>query len=98
VNAVEERGDRVVFNIKVTVPLRQAPIFAEHLTGDDNDIILAAEEALREAIEDEVIDGAKKMEDAGRTAEFDLADRIELDVRSLDIVREILADAMRGRS
>lgn len=97
-NAVEERGDRVVFHVEVTVPLRQAPIFAEHLTGDDNDIVLAAETAMREAIEDEVIEDAEKMEEAGRTAEFDLADRIELDIRSRDVVEGFLADAMRGRS
>lgn len=55
-NAIEERGTRVCFVIEVSVPFAQAKAFATALTGNDNDIVLAAEHAMRDHIEGDMLD------------------------------------------
>ena len=46
-----DEEQQVCFAIEVRVPFGQAARFAEHLTGDDNDVILAAEQAMRKRID-----------------------------------------------
>lgn len=84
-NAVEERGERVIFAVEVSVPFSQSAAFAEALTGNDDDIILAAEHAVRARIAEVDI-------------RHDLTgEEVELAIVREDIVRPFLADAMYGR-
>lgn len=46
------RRQAVTFNIEVVVPFDQAADFHAALTGDDNDIVLAAEAGMRARLED----------------------------------------------
>jgi hypothetical protein len=95
-NAVEETGDGWVrFAIEVRVPLRQASIVAAALTGNDDDVILAAERAMRERIEDTVEQRAEAVERWG--SYDDLSDRIELAVVDEKIVTSFLADGLGWR-
>ena len=48
---IEVSGEVVSFGIEVRVPFSQAEDFARRMTGDDNDIVLAAERALRDILE-----------------------------------------------
>lgn len=47
------RADFAVFEIEIAVPLTQADRFADALTGNDDDVILAAETAMRERVDAE---------------------------------------------
>lgn len=44
-------GERVRFLVEVSVPAEQGEDFADALTGNDDDILLAAEEAMRSLME-----------------------------------------------
>lgn len=93
-NAVEETRDGwVVFAIEVRVPLRQAPIVADAMTGNDDDIVLAAEHAMRDRIEDAVLED---VENAGNTV-HDLNDRLELAPIEEKVVKSFMAEAMGPR-
>lgn len=93
-NAVEETRDGWVrFAIEVRVPMRQAPIVAEALTGNDDDIVLAAETAMRERIEDAVFEDAEKVRERDKYA-YDLDDRLELVVMQEQIVKPFLTEVM----
>jgi hypothetical protein len=96
--AVEETGDGwVTFAIEVRVPLRQAPIVAGAMTGNDDDLILAAETALRERIEDSVQDDIEECEARhGKYARqmYDLDERVELAFPNEDTVKTFLAGVM----
>ena len=43
--------EQVCFNVEVRVPFALAEAFAAAMTGDDEDVILAAETAMRERID-----------------------------------------------
>lgn len=47
---VEERRDSVTFRLELRVYAHQAEAFAAAMTGNDDDVILAAETAMRERI------------------------------------------------
>jgi hypothetical protein len=96
-NAVEETQDGwVVFAVEVRVPMRQAPIVAGALTGHDDDIVLAAETAMRERIEHAVLEDAERVGGDNRYA-LDLNDRIELAVPHEKTVKSFMADVMGPR-
>lgn len=46
------RNGMIVFNVDVNVPQEQAGAFAEAMTGNDDDIVLAAERAIRDRLSD----------------------------------------------
>lgn len=98
VGGVEETRDGWVrFAIEVKVPMRQAPLLAEALTGNDDDIVLAAEKAMRERLEDAVEQDAEAVEERGHGAfDYALDERIELAVVDEKIVAPFLADVMGG--
>lgn len=48
---IDERGDRITFYVEVSVASMDAEAFAEAITGDDDDIMLAAEEAMRSRLD-----------------------------------------------
>jgi hypothetical protein len=51
---VIESREVISFSLTVEVPLTQARAFSAAMTGNDDDIVLAAETAMRDRIEDEV--------------------------------------------
>lgn len=87
-------GNWVQFAVEVKVPIRQAPIFAEALTGNDDDIILAAETAMRERIEEAVSEDAEKARGRDVRYSYDLDERLELAVVEEAAVKPFLAEAM----
>lgn len=48
---ITETEEQVCFGIEVRVPFSQAAQFAAGLTGNDNDIVLAAEHGIREQLQ-----------------------------------------------
>jgi hypothetical protein len=97
-NAVGETGDGwVTFAIEVRVPMRQAPILADAMTGNDDDVVLAAEKAMRERIEDAVLTDAEEVEARDGRYAYDLDERIELAPISEKVVKEFMADVMGPR-
>jgi hypothetical protein len=48
--SIMETGSSVTFTMEVEVPAEQVEAFREAMTGDDDDIILAAETAMRERV------------------------------------------------
>lgn len=74
--AVVHRGDRVFFQLEVGVPLAQAATFSEALTGNDDDIVLAAERAMRDRIEEAAPLG-ERFADDGEEIELALEDEFE---------------------
>lgn len=49
---VTRRGEDICFAIVAVVPAHEAGIFADALTGDDEDIVLAGETEMRRVLED----------------------------------------------
>lgn len=88
----ETKSGTVRFSIEVEVPFWQAAIFAEAMTGNDDDIVLAAETAMRDRIEEAVED----YEPMGNNVFYDEGDRIELAVPSERDVSEFLRGVMGG--
>lgn len=90
-NAVEETASGTVrFAIEVEVDLTQAADFAEALTGNDDDVILAAETAIRDRLEE-------SSERLSADDRYGLFERVQLLVRHEKIVKEFLAEAMGPR-
>jgi hypothetical protein len=48
---VAETEEQVCFGVEIRVPFSQAAQFAELLTGNDDDILLAAEQGIRNRLE-----------------------------------------------
>lgn len=78
-NGAVRTGAYLYFSIEVGVPFGQAAEFAETLTGDDRDVVLAAETAMRERLEE------------SRSPGDYFEDEVELSVPNLDAVRTSLA-------
>lgn len=49
---VTRNGADLMFAIVVRLPVHEADVFAEALTGDDEDIVLAGETEMRRVLED----------------------------------------------
>lgn len=78
--SVEERDDRVFFSVEIGVPFTQAGAFVEAMTGNDDDIILAAETAMRDRI-------------AQVDVRHDLTvEEVELAVEEEDTAKSVLAE------
>jgi hypothetical protein len=90
-NAVEETASHSVrFMIEVEVDLEQAADFAEALTGNDDDIVLAAETAIRERL-------AESSDRLSENDPYGLFEHVQLSVRHEKIVKRFLAEAMGPR-
>lgn len=50
----ETSRNSVIFTLEVEVPAEQATAFASSMTGNDDDVILAAETAIRRRLEHEI--------------------------------------------
>lgn len=90
----ETKSGTVRFSVDVEVPFWQARIFAEAMTGNDDDIILAAEKAMRERIEEAV----EEFEPMGNNVYYEPTDRVELAVPEQREVASFLTGVMGGRS
>jgi hypothetical protein len=73
----------VTFTVEVAVPLSDADNFRAALTGDDNDVVLAAERAIRQRLDD-VRDA-----DAGAQAGDE---EVELRIEDEGVVKEALSE------
>lgn len=50
------RGGTIIFQLEVEVPAAEAEAYAKAMTGNDDDVILAAEKAMRNRLADSDVD------------------------------------------